>query len=580
MATINQLSPVSSVSGGDQIPVYNTSNGDARKMSINALTEYMDEQLLPNNATEVLYDPAGTNAVQTTVQAKLREVVSVKDFGAVGDGVKDDTAAIQSAITYAAIDGKVVHIPAGVYLVSAPLVLPPQGGGLAIQGEGNVGAFYLRTGTYYKGSVLIYTGTTGDVISATGGSLYAHRGVKISDLAIDSSSTSGWAISLTGTPDRTIVSNVVAYGPKGISLNDVWTNTKCVSCHVEGTGRGVAGTIGFSLRNETESGGLCAFENCTAKNFETGYSIGKQASGDQSTTSPSLVQCQAIEVVNGVNVRYVSALQIVGCHFENGTNSFVNFAGDGCQSADISGNYFYNCDGAHIKCNASASNVIQGLSITGGNTFSIIKSGGYGILLNDSSHVDACISGNYFSDYLNSTATHLGGFAIYSSVGTPTNVTIGANSFFMIDETKNVYPYGTEYGEAFSFNETLGYAEKKFSQLTSLTIASSQTLPIVAATAGFSLSLAEGTLFGISSGAPQNIARLTAARNGTTRASLDGTIVMFIAEDANSTFLHNSGSYSELRFKNKSGSSINLAAGQTITYVLKTIGGVQDWYEL
>jgi hypothetical protein len=40
----------------------------------------------------VSYTPAGTGAVLTTVQAKLRESVSVKDFGAVGDGVTDDSS--------------------------------------------------------------------------------------------------------------------------------------------------------------------------------------------------------------------------------------------------------------------------------------------------------------------------------------------------------------------------------------------------------------------------------------------------------------------------------------------------------
>ena len=47
----------------------------------------------------------------------VNESVSVKDYGAVGDGVTDDTAAIQAAIT--ANYGKKLYFPGGFYLVTA-----------------------------------------------------------------------------------------------------------------------------------------------------------------------------------------------------------------------------------------------------------------------------------------------------------------------------------------------------------------------------------------------------------------------------------------------------------------------------
>lgn len=118
MPTINQLSAIDVVSSGDQIPVYAPNLGDARRLSVGALTQYIEDNVIvPNNAANVTYDPAGTGAVARTVQAKLRDVVSVKDFGAKGDGATDDTLAIQAAIDYCSTNMiGTLYAPPGTYI--------------------------------------------------------------------------------------------------------------------------------------------------------------------------------------------------------------------------------------------------------------------------------------------------------------------------------------------------------------------------------------------------------------------------------------------------------------------------------
>ena len=96
----------------------------------NILVRYMQGLPLGTiDSASVTYLAAGTGATTRSGQDKLRDRVSVKDFGAVGDGVTDDYAAIMAAInsiTYGTgyyISGPAVYFPPGTYYCSQTIQL-------------------------------------------------------------------------------------------------------------------------------------------------------------------------------------------------------------------------------------------------------------------------------------------------------------------------------------------------------------------------------------------------------------------------------------------------------------------------
>lgn len=75
----------------------------------------------------------GTGSSPRTVQSRLRDHVSVRDFGATGNGTTDDTAAIQAAvdsITYGAI-----YFPPGEYKITSEIDIT-KANGIRIYGAG------------------------------------------------------------------------------------------------------------------------------------------------------------------------------------------------------------------------------------------------------------------------------------------------------------------------------------------------------------------------------------------------------------------------------------------------------------
>jgi hypothetical protein len=103
-------------------------------------------------ASKLSFTQAGTGAVARTVNSKLNDWVSVKDFGAAGDGSTDDTAAIQAAIA----TGKSVYIgPAGTYMVTGNIQVSTNG--QRIFGDGTI----KKLGTTQQSLMFLADGVSG-----------------------------------------------------------------------------------------------------------------------------------------------------------------------------------------------------------------------------------------------------------------------------------------------------------------------------------------------------------------------------------------------------------------------------------
>jgi hypothetical protein len=83
---------------------------------------FPDGTSISPNASGVIYNQGSLNAVDRTVTNRLQDCVSVKDFGAVGDGVTDDLVAFENAANYDTVTQ--VLIPAGSYYLSGIPIIP------------------------------------------------------------------------------------------------------------------------------------------------------------------------------------------------------------------------------------------------------------------------------------------------------------------------------------------------------------------------------------------------------------------------------------------------------------------------
>lgn len=138
-------------------------------------------------------------SVSRYLKAKLLDVISVKDFGAKGDGATDDAAAINSAIAYAkstSYSGGRIWFPDGIYNISAPIVL--------------TGSGFSLVGSSPKAVTIRATFTSGNIIQ-----------VGQSPSSLDNENDGIYGINITGLAKMTSGAAVYADGVYNLRVDNI-----------------------------------------------------------------------------------------------------------------------------------------------------------------------------------------------------------------------------------------------------------------------------------------------------------------------------------------------------------------------
>ena len=302
---------------------------------------------LPISSNSVTYLPAGTGAVATTVQAKLREIVSVKDFGAVGNGTTNDSVAIQAALD----TGKSVYVPQGTYLVGTALQLKTTS--QMVFGDG-------------QQSVLLTTTDIETMYSSTN-----VFGVVLSDLAF-----SNTVSEVTTGPTHFHVH--FGAGASGCNIRNCGFNTALTGAYVRTTHHAGVWFEGANLNNNLD----CTFGQAqilmgsTDSTIRGGYIYSFSFEYAIKITSAGDVVVDAVRGILGgadkgcIWIPSASYMNKIVNNYFGGTYSTINIGAgitaDQQQMMQIIGNTFHEVDKDGIHLTADTGTTIQGNSFFAG----------------------------------------------------------------------------------------------------------------------------------------------------------------------------------------------------------------------
>lgn len=338
------------------------------------------------------FTQAGSGAVTRSVQAKLREVISVADYGALGNGTNDDTAAIQAAITYAlSRPNAEVYFPpcqpSQFYKTTAPLVIT---GPVSLRGDGPNAVQIIASGLTGSQYIIDYDCLAANVVEQ----VYI-KGLTLRTLTASASALRLKNVSYVTVKDvrvYSVVYGVIIEGTRCFSNTFEQLNSYQVSAD---TIRFVGGFTG---------GGHFTFLHCTFTG-NNGFTVLPTAGTDSLTlVGCNFEQCVVNSLYIGGSVR---GLSILGCRTEgcNSDDFQINPAsGDNVEGITITGTSFTTDAGASKPIIlGGAGGTVRGFSITG-NQVEYAGAGTSFVFLNGDGE-SGLVAGNYFAQN-NTTPTN------------------------------------------------------------------------------------------------------------------------------------------------------------------------------
>lgn len=297
-------------------------------------------------------------------QSNGLNVFDVKSYGAVGNGIADDTAAISNAVVAAERVNGVVYLPPGTYAVSSPIAITKP---ISVVGSGNIA------------SVIVATTVISEVITYSG-----VGGATFRDFGVNGNGKSVNGISQTYSPETSIPTTyerVRAFGSTSYQLTNTGAeDVSYIDCICPGN-ESIPDSTGYAINISVPSGafrivggeyfGVCTFD------YQLATVVG-------STIGPIMV--------SNPNTMVNTVLILSGCYVYDGgpsaascintSDSLTNVVADGCYFVAQVNRSWINGNipaGVNITCNSCV--YVWGPG-TAGSNYIVQASGAGSVFLN------------------------------------------------------------------------------------------------------------------------------------------------------------------------------------------------------